>query len=183
MKTKLFKVLPLFFIFCLSSCKEDVYTKRIYLASKYTLKYAAYIENYTPNIGVAYFKKLPIKENYINCFDLEKSIAEFNVKIIDGKPNGFANIKIFPKNNEFTPYDFDFDYNCNYSSIYGNDINYLNTDKKPIPEGLGVMVYRCPNWFIRFEMYIPELTNNKIIFEYQFIEDLGYPEEFTHNYW
>ena len=58
MKNKLFKIILLFSAISLSSCNKDVYTKRIYLASKYTLKYAAYIENYTPNIGVAYFKKL-----------------------------------------------------------------------------------------------------------------------------
>lgn len=179
MKKFFFKVILIFSAVFLSSCDSTYTIRKNYLSSKYVLSNAATTVD-PISVDVAYFKGLKVKTNYLKKFDLQNSVFDFNVKVIDRKAVGYGSYKIVSADNSFDILQGEFIYDCNFSKVYGSEINFLNDTK---PEYFGKLLYRTPNWWVRAEVFIPEITNEKIALEFAFKEANEIPNEFSHNLW
>lgn len=176
MKKKIFLLLIASTV--LSSCGSiDAKHRYIYLAAKYKLKFAGYNDSYNVSTMPPYFKQIQV-ENCINLFDTENSIICYNVEVNNGVPHGFGYLDLKLNAPYNTNYHYDFDYRVLYDKTYGGEVVYLNNTG---PEIIGKQYCRNRYWFVRMEMFLPEVNNKRIIAEFNVCEELPEPTEFNTN--
>lgn len=176
------KSISKFFLFLTSlflcSCDTTSVVRKNYLSSKYKLTSAATINGQINDS--AYFKQLGIKKNYINEFDVNNSIIDFNVKVENQKAVGYGSYNIVFKDPSINKLESNFIYECNFTKVYGEKINLVENTN---PAYFGDMYYRKPNWWIRVELKVPEITSDYIVLEFTYSEANEVPPEFSHKLW
>lgn len=176
MRKKLINILFILSSIALSGCsKNTTVDKRIYLSTKYELKYVASFENEN-NAQYPFFTKIKHKNEYANEFDLKNSFVDMSVKIENGKPVGYCSYLIILSRLAIT-YCGEFNYYCLYSPLYGEEIIIENNK----PDNFKNLYYRDTAWWLRIKLIIPELTNDNIFLEFEKLEIHDYPPEFNHN--
>lgn len=175
-----FKFILLLFPLLLTSCTKDASSRVVYLAAKYKLKYASVISGYTID-STPYFKYIPNQTSFVSEFDLDKSIFNLETKIDNfGNPYGTGNFEIHFKNTSIEPLVSNFTYNCSYGGVYGGKV-LISEDTRPTY--LGEILYRTRNWWIRCEASLPQIVDEKLILQFEFLEMNEEPKEFDHKIW
>lgn len=170
----------LFFSVCLlTSCSGDVNSRKVFLSTGYKLVYAVYIKGYEVDT-TAYLKGKKFDENYIEFFDVENSKVEMRV---DGTPRGYGSFRLTAKENKFEQMNFEFEYYCQYTNNDGGKVYFTNVTSGVKPDAINVVMYRSPDWWVRMDIHIPEITDKKIILEFQKYVSYDVPEEFNHKIW
>lgn len=173
------KIFPLLLVSALlSSCGSiDAKKRYIYLAAKYKLAYAGFNETYHVGSFPAHFKDIKV-ENCISIFDKENSIVCYNVEVKNGVPHGFGYLDIKLNEPYSTSYHYDFDYRVLYDTNYGGEIVNLHNTKPAI---FGKQYCRRRYWFVRTEIFLPEVNNRRIVAEFTAFEELEEPSDFNTN--
>ncbi|MCQ2975611.1 MAG: hypothetical protein MJ211_12490 [Bacteroidales bacterium] len=147
------------------------------MAAKYKLAYAGFNDTYQIASNPAHFKDIRV-ENCISLFDKDNCVVCYNVEVIDGIPHGFGYLDIKLNEPYSTSYHYDFDYRVLYDKTYGGEIVNLNDTKPAI---FGKQVCRRRYWYVRAEMFLPDIDNRRIVAEFNVFEELPEPEEFNTN--
>lgn len=164
--------------FALTSChSSDAKSRYIYLAAKYRLQYAGFNETYKVSSNPPHFKDIKV-EDCMSLFDKENCIVCYNVEVNNGIPHGFGYLDIKLKEPYSTSYHYDFDYRILYDKTYGGEIVNLNGTK---PDIFGKQFCRRRYWFVRTEIFLPEVSNRRIVAEFIVTEELPEPTDFNTN--
>lgn len=178
-----FKIKTLLLPLLLCSCGNDSSERIVYLAAKYILTYAAVVPNYTLDMS-PYFTDFKYKEgyvDYISYFDRQNSIFNIETKIDNNKqPFGVGTINIVFNNPSISSLADSYSYYCAYDGVYGGSIIMSNESK---PSYIGGIMFRSRVWWVRMEAWLPEITEERLILEFEFSKLNDEPEVFNHKIW
>lgn len=178
MKKLLSKLILLFSsTILLCSCQKTKSDYRNYLSGHYVLTNAASIKN-GAGIDTPYFANVKKIKKYNDVFKLKESFIDLKIKMVDGKAVGYGNYSIQAAGDQFETLTGDFEYYCYFTDTYGNKLKMTDETK---PAYFGRQYYFRDNWWVRTEVFIPEITEDTILLEFTVREKFPVPEEFTHN--
>lgn len=176
MKNKIINVI--FLTLFLTSCGVDQSSRSVFLSAKYKLTFAATISDYKLDMK-PYFHTIPNQKDCISLFQKEESYFNFFTTIDNnGEPIGTGSYSITLNN--FNKYTGNFSYYGLYDGVYGGEVVFIDSSK---PSFLSKCLFRVRYWWVRMEVFFPEISDSTIILEFQFLEQNLEPSEFDHKIW
>lgn len=174
-KKIILSLLPI--VICLSGCNQtDHLNRNGFLSCKYNITFACINTTYVMDMTAYPF---PLKDSVdcITSFDKENTYADFYTEVINGVPRGYGSLNIAFTDSSTPGRHYDFDYYTWYDKCYGGDV--VQTDETKI-DCLGLQKYRMRYWWYRVELFLPEISDQRIIAEFHCTETHPEPADFDH---